>query len=178
MTELQSYITALGDVAKTNRFTLELAGPNLPTGFITNIADLKFFVTKATIPKMDITGPDVKFRGTSIKLAGDYKKEPLEIGLINDTAWNVRGFFEDWLKQIKNTVTNITDSNDNQRFGISAIVKSLDNAVETSAMTAYATYTFNNIMPMDISQIDLDMGQANAIQTFTVSFHYDTWERT
>jgi len=174
MTTLQEFRSNVKDIARPNRWLLAIEGPaitqfTLPTNF-------QFLVSKAQIPKRDTTGPIMKYRGTSLTLSGDYKKDPLVMTLWNDIEWKARDFFENWLDFLhKITEDNIRTDLTDSRFSNSIIIRPL--GPELTNLDDLAKYRFKEIMPVEISEIELDQGTENGLQEFTVSFQYSHWVR-
>ena len=171
MTTLTEFRANVKDVARNNRFLLSLFGP------ITNVISLpenyQFLVTKVQIPKKDISGPVMKYRGSSIMLLGDYKKEQVGITFWNDIDWNVRDFFEGWIDYLSDTTqVNERQNLQDSRFGNSIVLKPLGPSLQE-----LKRYTYQDIMPIDISEIELDQGAENTLQEFIVNFQYSFFER-
>lgn len=167
-TKLQDFTSRIRDVARPNRFLFTINGRD-------DFSDIRFNVSKASIPKKDIIGPVLKYRGTSLTLAGDYKHDPLTITLINDREFKARKYIEKWLNDIVEF-----DSNNNKRkrvkdyrFENSGVLTQLGRT-ENDIL---AEYIFNDIIPTDISEIELDQSGENTIEEFTVSFQYSFWDR-
>lgn len=168
---IQELRSNLRDVARVNRFTLNLTG-----GMITQLnypRNFQFLVSKAAIPKKDFTGPIIKYRGSSINLIGDYKHDPLTLTLWNDTEQNARIFFENWLDEIFDVRPDENSKADNDliRFGNTAVLSVLGQNGRRMAV-----YSFLNVIPLEISEIELDQSSENTLQEFTVGLHYSHWE--
>ena len=113
MTTLSDYKSIIKSVARTNRFEVNIQGGipgDCANAVGLDLTNFKFYVTKISIPKIDISGPVVKFKGSSLIIQGDYKKEPLNISLWNDEENKARSFFETWMQKITNIDTNVSDS--------------------------------------------------------------------
>jgi len=82
---------ALREDITLRRFSSQVQSLARPNRFIVNIKDryspdldsFKFFITKAVIPQVDITGPELNYFGTKITLSGDPKFEPLVLSFLN-----------------------------------------------------------------------------------------------
>lgn len=170
---LQDFRTQIRDVARPNRFFVDLKGSF--TSILGGVPpQFRFAAKQATIPKLDINGPSIKYRGTSIILRGDYKKDPLTIVFWNENTWNMREYFENWLKFIVDPTTdNVRKSTSEYRFGNSILVTQIGGR-ETDQL---AKYEYFDVAPLDISEIALDQGQENTLEEFSVIFQYSRWER-
>jgi hypothetical protein len=173
--KLSSFSQAVKDLARPNRFLVSIIRSIGQQPF----EDIKYFVNKATIPSVDIIGPEIQYFGTKITLAGDPKFQPLTISFLNGTNknndWSTRDYFETWLSSI---VTY--DYNTNQhasgkldyRKGATISVKQL-----SSGDKVIANYEYFNAVPLSISEISLDMASNNQTETFDVVFYYTYFNR-
>ena len=157
-----------GDVARSNRFLLSITKD---AGLVEK--QMKFLITKASIQRKSIDGPEFKYRGRTIKIAGDFKRDILNITLWNDSGWVARKFFENWLDEIVDTFENVRTElknyiTSNSFFELSIL--GLDGEV-------IAFYTFQDCFPFEISEIDLDQNAENQLQEFRVSFNFTRWIR-
>lgn len=170
--KLQDFKSNLKNVVRSNRFlalfTGEISTPD--------ILELKFLISKASLPKQDITGPIVRYRGTSITLDGDLKKEPIILTFINDSEWKARGFVENWLDSIVSHEETSNERKDtiDYRFGSQLQLQQLGK----DGSDILAIYTFFDVVPLDYTEIELDQSAENTIEEFSASFHYSTWVRS
>lgn len=159
------------EIARSNRFLVNFLGPfsNLiPTNMI-------YHVKTATIPKLDINGPEIKYRGTKMNLRGDIKNDPLAITFYADAEWKIRLHFEKWMR----TLIDIDRPNQRStmketRFGNAIVVGQFSGKMVRPVIS----YTYNDVAPFEISEIGLDQGTADGLEEFTVTFHYSFWEIT
>ncbi len=173
--KLSNFSRNITDLAYPNRFLVSIpVNPVVDT--IMNMDLLKFMCTKATIPEMSITGPEVNYRGTKKMLPGDPKHGSLVLGFLNANSWKVRNFFEDWMSQIKDYqgITNKENIGINfkEAKGSTILVKQIggENAV-------MATYSFYHALPLEITAMELSTESSNMTETFDVTFHYSHWFR-
>ena len=170
MTTLTEFAANLRDVARPNRFTCEFRG-NIRRA-VEAPDNLKYMIHKATIPKLDINGPVMKYRGTTMMLRGDYKKDPLSLSFHNESRWKVRTFFEEWMAySIDFDSENRRKSMQESRFGASVIVTQYGPGL----FEPIAAYEYLEVTPFEISEIALDQLQADVLEEFTVSFQYAYW---
>ncbi len=176
---LEDFKSSFKDIARPNRFIVTLGGGNIQS--ITP-ESLKFTCNKAQIPQLNVSGPTIKYRGTSMTLVGDVKKEPLQLTFINvvsGLAYNektiIRNFFEEWVRRAVefDSVDNIRSNMDVYRFGAWLRV----DQIGKTRFTNYESYKFEDVFPMEVSAIDLDMSAENSMEEFTVSFQYSRWEK-
>lgn len=180
---ISNFRTKIKNIARANRFTVEV---RFSTPLLSTLKDydlvrentqdptFKYLATKASIPTFDIEGPVLKYRGTQMSLAGDYKREPLAVSFINDDNWKARKLFEDWMRM------SVSHDQENQKNRLQLI--RLDTTIvvkqfKSNTDTAIAEYLYHDAMPLKVSNIDLDHSEQNSIETFTVDFHYSHWSR-
>lgn len=175
MTEVPNFTdftSNIKDLARPNRFLVNFAlsrqlGLKIPANFI-------YHVKTATTPKIDLKGPSVKYRGTSIDLRGDVKNDTLSITFYADTDWDMRKFFESWMFTLADFgLLNFKSNMAQTRFGSSIEVKQFSGANKN-----FSSYTYFEVTPMDVSEFTLDYSQNDAVLEFTVVFHYGYWEVT
>jgi len=175
---LNDFKNNISGVSRPNRFLVEMGGTILTSSLGTSAggaAKFSYYAKKAQIPKVSVTGPEIKYRGTKITLSSEKKHDPLTISFINDGEWKIRTFFEDW---IKTKIYNY-DGNESKRghakdylLGEELIVKHIGLGEDI-----IATYKFKDVVPLEISEIDLGYEQKDSQEEFTVTFNYSTWER-
>lgn len=171
---LNKFSSTVSRLARTNRFIVTISDYDSK-----NFEDLKFFITKAVIPSVDITGPEMYYFGTKIVLAGDPKFEPLTLSFLNGTYksndWKIRSYFEDWMKLITQYSSIDNEHGEgilNYREGSTIKVEQLD-----YSSSVIATYEFYNAIPLSITAIDLDMNTNDQTETFDVVFNYTYFKR-
>ncbi len=175
-TTLTGFKNALKDVARPNRFLVVFS-----TAPVSIPANITFFASKAMIPKMDISGPTIKFRGTTMHLPGDPKHEPITLTFINAVSGGnkltVRQFFENWLNWIGKATYQKDHSKINTRKDFSEVLGyRMDIEQLSSTNRVLATYRFHDVMPLEVGEMELDQGSSDAIMEFNVVFQYSEWE--
>jgi len=170
---LSSFSANIKGLARPNRFVFSYQGEDWST----------YQCTKVSIPKLDIKGPEIKWRGTSFTLPGDPKKEPLTVSFLNDSKWTARSYFETKMNSIREhgSLTNDTSGYTNVGTPINdvifknanAIIEQIDNKNKV-----IARYTFSHCIPLEMSEITLDSSAASTFETFDVVFHYGNYAQT
>ena len=170
------------DFARPNLFQFDLA---FPSGIINN-SDLvnlgKFTVSGANLPSSQIGVIEVPFRGGTLKIAGDRTFEPWTITVMNDSAFVLRSAFELWASSIQAYNENFTSAatlgNENDSTGYFAdmsvhqLAKDIKSGDKPRVLKSYKFY---NIFPSAIAAIDLDYGNNDAIEEFTVEMQVQYW---
>ena len=170
------------DFARPNLFQVDLA---FPTGIINNSSLInlgKFTVRAANLPSSQIGVIEVPFRGRVLKIAGDRTFEPWTITVMNDSGFKVRPAFELWASSIQAYNENFTSAatlgNENDSTGYFAdmsvhqLAKDIKSGDKPRVLKSYKFY---NIFPSAIAAIDLDYGNNDAIEEFTVEMQVQYW---
>ena len=158
-----------GGGARANQFKVTMPFPGYAQvgGEIEELA----FLCKATvIPAMTVGTVDIKFRGRSIKIAGDRTFEDWNITVYNDTNFKLRNAFERWQNGINNMSDNegLTNPADYQ---VDAFIDHLDRNGNT-----VKSYTLRGAFPKTVGAIELTYDEQTAIEQFQVTFAYQFFE--
>jgi len=110
------------------------------------------------------------YRGRPVHLAGERTFQPWNITVYNDTDFAIRDALEAWSHLMVNY--NATDGRPTPlEYQTDAEVFQLDRNGNT-----LKSYKFHDMWPMDISQIDLNYNQNQAIEEFQVQLQYNYFE--
>tara|TARA_B100001996_G_scaffold255404_1_gene198471 strand:+ start:173 stop:814 length:642 start_codon:yes stop_codon:yes gene_type:complete len=171
-----------GDFARPNLFQVDL---NFPTGIINNASLVnlaKFTVRAANLPASQVGVIEVPFRGRVLKIAGDRTFEPWTITVQNDSGFAVRSAFELWASSIQAYNENFTsakglgDKDDATGYFADMLVHQLARDVKDGdTPKVIKSYKFYNVFPSSIAAIDLDFGNNDAIEEFTVELQTQYW---
>ena len=170
------------DFARPNLFQVDLSFPQK----IINNASLinlgKFTVRAANLPASQIGVIEVPFRGRVLKIAGDRTFEPWTITIQNDSAFALRSAFELWTSSIQSYNENFTQasglgsSDDATGYFSDMLVHQLARDIKDGeAPKILKSYKFYNVFPSSIAAIDLDYGNNDAIEEFTVELQTQYW---
>ena len=133
---------------------------------------IQFLCKTASLPGQVIEPLEVKYKGLTVKLAGDRTFENWTVGIYNDTDWSARSALEGWMQDIVPLDSSI---------GPVGYEYMEDRATVTQQCrddSTIATYEFFNMWPTNIGAIELDTEGGDAIETFDVEFAYSHFERT
>ena len=158
-----------GGGARANQFKVVMPFP----GYAQvggEIEDLAFLCRATTIPAMTLGEVDVKFRGRSIKIAGDRTFADWTVTVYNDSNFKLRNAFERWNNGMNNMTDNegLTNPADYQ---VDSFVDHLDRNGNT-----IKSYTLRGLFPKDIGAIDLTYDEQTSIEQFVVTFSYQYFE--
>ena len=170
------------DFARPNLFQVDLA---FPSGIINNASLVnlgKFTVRAANLPSSQIGVIEVPFRGRVLKIAGDRTFEPWTITVQNDSNFALRNAFELWVSSIQSYNENFTsaaglgDADDSTGYFADMSVHQLARDIKDGEKPkVLKSYKFYNVFPSNIAAIDLDYGNNDAIEEFTVELQTQYW---
>ncbi|ADO98984.1 tail tube monomer [Prochlorococcus phage P-SSM7] len=170
------------DFARPNLFQVDLA---FPSGIINNASLVnlgKFTVRAANLPSSQVGVIEVPFRGRVLKIAGDRTFEPWTITVQNDSNFALRNAFELWSSSIQSYNENFTsaaglgDQDDSTGYFSDMSVHQLARDVKDGEKPkVLKSYKFYNVFPSNIAAIDLDYGNNDAIEEFTVELQTQYW---
>jgi hypothetical protein len=148
----------------------------------------KFLCKAAALPASNIAPVDVPFRGRILKVAGERTFDTWTVTVINDEDFKLRTAFERWMNGISKLDNATGASNPTSYMALNAYVYQLGRGAGTPESTsnsssaggtsidALRTYTFHDIFPTNISQIDLSYDTTDTLEEFTVEFQVQWWE--
>jgi hypothetical protein len=155
-----------------------------PKGQATNF---NFLCKSAALPASNIAPIDVPFRGRILKVAGDRTFDTWTVTVINDEDFQLRTAFEYWMNAISK-LDNNTGATNPASYMTNAVVHQLGRGADRKAesvrnsdipggtgIRALRIYTFYDIFPTNISQIDLSYDSSDTIEEFTVEFQVQYW---
>ena len=164
-----------GGGARPNLFQVTM---NFPTGITGRASELvgadnqkaSFMVKMASLPGSTIAPIEVPFRGRKLQIAGDRTFDPWSITVINDTDFDVRNQYEEWMNMINEHKQN-TGLTDPSSYMADMIVAQLD-----KDGTVLKSYDIRGTFPTTLGAIELDYGSENVIEEFEVELQIQYWE--
>jgi hypothetical protein len=157
----------IGGGARPNLFKVTMAFP----AYVTANVELASYMCKATsMPASQIAAIEVPFRGRQLKIAGDRTFDPWSVTVINDTDFNVRNSFEQWMNGINQHKQN-TGLTQPSSYMADMIVEQLDKDGTTKK-----TYNIRGVFPTNLGAIELSYDSENAIEEFEVEMQIQYWE--
>ena len=134
---------------------------------------IQFLCKTASIPGQTIAPMEIKYKGLTVKLAGDRTFEDWTVAIYNDTEFSSRTAIERWMQDIVPLDSSTVSSTGYDYMVDKATVSQLgrDDSV-------IATYEFFNMWPTALAAIDLDATGGDGLTTSDVTFAYSHFERT
>ena len=157
----------VGGGARPNLFKVTMAFPS----YVTANVELASYMCKASsMPASTIAPIEVPFRGRQLKIAGDRTFDPWSVTVINDTDFNVRNSFEQWMNGI-NQHENNTGLTQPSSYMADMIVEQLDKDGTTKK-----TYNIRGVFPTNLGAMELSYDTGDTIEEFEVEMQVQSWE--
>ena len=157
----------VGGGARPNLFKVTMAFPS----YVTANVELASYMCKATsMPASTIAPIPVPFRGRTLQVAGDRTFDPWSVTIINDTDFNVRNSFEQWMNGINQHKAN-TGLTQPSSYMADMIVEQLDKDGTTKK-----TYNIRGCFPTNLGAIELSYETGDTIEEFEVELQVQYWE--
>lgn len=157
----------IGGGARPNLFKVTMAFPS----YVTANVELASYMCKASsMPASIIASIEVPFRGRQLKVAGDRTFDPWSVTVINDTDFNVRNSFEQWMNGINQHKAN-TGLTQPSSYMADMIVEQLDKNGTTKK-----TYNIRGCFPTNLGAIELSYETGDTIEEFEVELQVQYWE--
>jgi hypothetical protein len=160
------------DGARANLFDVEM---NFPSFALPGNASKKmqFQCKSAQLPGTTVNAVPVQYFGREVKFAGNRTFADWTVNIINDEDFSVRNAFERWLNGVNSHRTNVraAAAGGPTSYGVDAVVKHYGKTGKV-----LKSYKFIGLFPVDVSPIDLDWGNNDTIEEYTVTFSYQWWE--
>ena len=161
----------------------------LPAGIAQPTAEAQFrFVCKASsVPASTLGTVDVPYFGRKVKMAGNRTFDNWQVTVLNDEDYLVRNAFELWSSYINSHENNLRNASVITEQGLASYrtTATVRHYAKTGVFAGGTTvgdaaiptreYTFVNIFPVAISNIELNRETTDSIEEFTVEFAYDYW---
>ena len=163
--------------ARANLFEVSLE--SLPAGVADGGWDAEtfsFLCKAAALPATNLSSIDVPFRGRSLKVAGDRTIDPWTITIINDSNMFVRAAMESWIEKITRLSDAAGTANPGAYMGNAKVFQLGRGATVASGIdnpdshVVLGRYLFQEIFPVNVSQIDVSYDSVDTIEEFTVEF--------
>lgn len=169
MTKIDQFRVALKDGGhRTNQFRVSIPFPSFAIQGESQ-SKLEFLCISASIPGRGIAETALKYRGVTVKLAGD--REPAEdwtASVYNTKSFDIRATLDAWQSYYIN----------NDAVTGSDLIPTVDATVEMLDKNdnVLRTYKMFNFWPKKIEGTELNVETENAISTFQTTFTYDYWD--
>lgn len=173
----------LYDGARPSLFEVTMSVP--PIVALGNVnRQITFRARAASLPGDSISQITLNYFGREIKVAGTRTFPEWTMTVINDEDFIIRNVFETWMSNINQHVSNVRNPafiQGNGGYQTEVYVTQFSKAGTVAAGSqgignAIKDYGLIGAFPTDVSPIDLDWGNGDAIEEFTITFAYQWWE--
>tara|TARA_Y100001963_G_scaffold56910_1_gene79528 strand:- start:2672 stop:3172 length:501 start_codon:yes stop_codon:yes gene_type:complete len=134
---------------------------------------IQFLCKTASLPGQTIAPLEMKYKGLTVKLAGDRTFEDWTVAIYNDTEFSARTAIEEWMQSIVPLDSSTVTSTGYEYMVDKATVTQLGR--DDSRI---ATYEFFNMWPTTLTGVELDAEGGDGLTTTDVTFAYSHFERT
>ncbi len=134
---------------------------------------IQFLCKTASLPGQTIAPLEMKYKGLTVKLAGDRTFEDWTVAIYNDTEFSARTAIEAWMQDIVPLDSSTVTSTGYEYMVDKATVTQLGR--DDSRI---ATYEFFNMWPTTLAAVELDAEGGDGLTTSDVTFAYSHFERT
>jgi len=157
----------VGGGARPNLFKVTMGFPSYVTA---DVSLASYMCKAASLPASTIAPIMVPFRGRQLQIAGDRTFEAWNITVINDTDFNVRNSFEEWMNGINQHELN-TGLTQPSSYMADMVVEQLD-----KDGTVKKKYDIRGTFPTSLGAIEVAYTDENTIEEFTVELQVQYWE--
>lgn len=137
------------------------------------LGDLTFKARASSLPGDSLSNISIPYFGREIKVAGTRTFPSWTVTCINDENFAVRNSFERWMNSINSHAGNLRNPvfNPPTSYQTNATVIQYGKSGQI-----IKTYELVGCFPTDVSPIDLDWGNGDSIEEFTITFEYQWWQ--
>lgn len=160
----------VGGGTRANQFFVALSFPTWVIPGNASAPQASFLCNAASLPGSVVNPAIVQYRGREVKFAGERIFQPWTVSIYNDVTFSVRNSFESWM----NGMNGLKDN-----YGYTAPFEYQSNLAVTQMdrnNQPLKMYTIYSAFPIDLSEIQLNYGDNDTIETFNVTFQYQHFE--
>ncbi len=160
------------DGARPNLFEVEMQFPSFALARGAE-RKLTFLCKTAQIPGSTVGIVPVQYFGREIKFSGNRTFADWTVSILNDEDFTVRNAFERWMNGINSHRFNTRNAQaaTPSSYAADAVVKHYG-----KTGNVIKRYKFVGLFPNDLAPIDLDLGNSDTIEEYSVTFAYQWWE--
>lgn len=156
----------VGGGARANLFRVECPFPGRTGG---NQQQATFMIKSAALPASTQGKIEIPFRGRKFKIPGDRTFDTWTVKVINDSTFDLRNAFENWIDISNPAPSNTGDIN------FSSYMCQLQVIQMDKSGNDIKRYLFVDAFPTSIGAIEVAYETNDAIEEFDVTFEYQYW---
>lgn len=156
---------------------LDGARPNLFEARVQDIdgnydQEFVFMCKAAQLPGTTMGVVEVPFFGRQVRFAGNRTFPEWTVTILNDENFRARNVFERWHRLLSENAANVRAPNKINTYSYARRAEVLHYG---KAGNVIRKYVFHGLFPTDVTPIDLDWGNNDVIEEFTVTFAFQYW---
>jgi hypothetical protein len=161
-----------GDGARPNLFEVSMPFPAFSSPENAQ-QKLTFMCRSAQLPGSTVGVVPLQYFGRELKFAGNRTFVDWTVTIINDEDFVIRNAFERWMNGINSHSLNLRNPG-----ALTPSSYTVDSIVTQYAKNGdpIKRYKFIGVFPNDVAPIDLDWGNNDTIEEFSVTLSYQWWE--
>jgi len=172
---ISNFIDSFAGGTRLNRFKVsgDIGSTNRVQGTFTN-----FHIRSASLPSSTISPIPISYRGRVVNYPGERTYDPWVITVLDDnpkTSQNKTLYtaFHNWMEEINSHDTNISSANinNNPRTSFAKSTWSVEQLDPNGTITL-RKMTLYHCWPVLVGPLQLDMGQDNVLNAFSVTIAY------
>lgn len=163
-----------GDGARPNLFQVHMNFPRFVTRGDAAAIKGVFMIEAASLPESDLGTARTHYFGREVRFAGNRTYGAWRVNVINDEDFLLRDAFEDWFHYINSPEGNIRHVSASTLNGISGNGYGQNARVIQFGKTGLPLkeYNFYGMFPTNVSDVGLNWGSNDQIETFGVTLTY------
>lgn len=159
--QLKSVVSKRGGLARTNRFTIVIAG--------INDRDIPILCESVTLPGKNISTSEYHSGEQTLKHPYTYIDSEVSMTFLLTNDYSIRKIFDVWMEDIISTSTYRLNYKKDY-------AKNIFITQQDSKNNDIYTLELESAFPINMSQIDLSNSDENNISRLTVTFAYDKYK--
>ncbi len=160
---ISSFSSKFSGGVRPNLFVCNI---NPPGGISVGTDDFSFHCKGTSIPASSVPAIDVNYLGRQLKVPGDRTYADWTVTVYNDVDMSIRHAFEVWMHQIQNHGENVQVLG--EPYGKGTVTQM---SRRGDPISSY----FIEVLPTEISAIDLAWDSNDAVEEYTVNFAVNYW---
>ena len=163
--------------ARNNQFKVDIGGPSILSPPDKNAFSV--LCRAASLPGQTLAEIPVAFRGRTIYLAGDRTfDDPWTTTFMVDEDFKLRNYIESWMNGINDLEWGTGESRLIDYQGTLQVHQLNRDSSSATGGEKLKSYTFSGCWPTSVTAIELAAEQADAIETFDVTWRYEHFTTT
>jgi hypothetical protein len=160
----------VGGGARANQFFVNLNFPGYVGGGVLATAQAAFLCSATSLPGSVVNPTIVQYRGREVKFSGERTFAPWTVTIMNDASFNIRNKLEKWMEGMNGLANN------NGRTNPTEYQKNLTVTQLDRNNNPLKIYSIISAFPVDLSEVSLNYGDNDTIETYTCTFQFQHFQ--